>query len=662
MTHPEYPTLFSPIKIGNVVYKNRIFQAPATPHLLQTDEPYPTDAYRAYYVEKARGGTASVTIAGHDMNSLAPFRPGWHNLDLRQTTYHRYWQKCVDQIHYYGAKASIELLAFFYSGWTGGKKGEGEHFFYSVDGTPGPDGSERPMLTREAMEAIAEDYANVAEQAVAVGFDSILIHGGHGLVINRFMSPLFNHRIDEFGGSFENRCRFPMMILDAIRKRVGHKILIEYRISGCELADEVGYPNADKQLKPEDIAEFLRMAGDRIDIAHISAGNMSIPGTEAIMHPTIFHKPGQNARFARKIKELGVPQPVLTLGAFQDPKFIEETLATGGADLVAMARGTIADPEMPEKARHGQEDEIIPCIKCFHCLEYSKPTTKAFACSVNPTVGRENQLKDLIPESTTPKKVIIIGGGPSGMEAAIIAAKRGHDVTIYEKADRLGGKLVFSEQVSFKYDLAKFMNYQINLVKKLGIKVLLNTEATPELIEAQKADWVLAAVGANAFVPPIPGTDGPNVMIAEECYKHIDEIGERVVLIGGGEVGCETALALAEKGKKVSVIEMLPELCPETFHLTRGVMLGKMEKCVDIYTGARCSGITTEGVSFVDKDGNEQFVPCDVVVMSSGMRPRQDLAESFRMTAPDFMPIGDCVIAKNVRTATRMAFDAATRI
>ena len=327
-----------------------------------------------------------------------------------------------------------------------------------------------------------------------------------------------------------------------------------------------------------------------------------------------------------------------------------------------MARGTIADPEMPEKARHGQEDEIIPCIKCFHCLEYSKPSTKVFACSVNPTVGRENQLKDLIPETTTPKKVVIIGGGPSGMEAAIIAAKRGHDVTIFEKADRLGGKLVFSEQVSFKYDLAKFMNYQINLVKKLGIKVVLNTEATPELIEAQKADWVLAAVGANAFVPPIPGTDGPNVMIAEECYKHIDEIGERVVLIGGGEVGCETALALAEKGKKVSIIEMLPELCPETFHLTRGVMLGKMEKCVDMYTGARCTGITTEGVSFVDKDGNEQFVPCDVVVMSSGMRPRQDLAESFRMTAPDFMPIGDCVIAKNVRTATRMAFDAATRI
>ena len=371
----------------------------------------------------------------------------------------------------------------------------------------------------------------------------------------------------------------------------------------------------------------------------------------------------QNARFARRIKELGVPQPVLTLGAFQDPALIEETLATGGADFVAMARGTIADPEMPEKARHGQEDEIIPCIKCFHCLEYSNPKTRSFACSVNPTVGRENQLKDLIPESTTPKKVGIIGGGPSGMEAAIVAARRGHDVTIFEKADRLGGKLVFSEQVSFKYDLAKFLHYQMKLVEKLGVKVRLNTEATPEMIEAEKFDWVLAAVGANAFVPPIPGTDGKNVMIAEECYKHIDEIGEKVVLIGGGEVGCETALALAEKGKKVSIIEMLPELCPETFHLTRGVMLGLMnDQGIAQYTSARCTGITDKGVAFVDKDGNEQFVEADVVVMSSGMRPRSDLAESFHMTAPDFAAIGDCVEAKNVRTSTRTAYDAAIRI
>ena len=642
----QYPHMFSPITIGGVTFKNRIWSAPAGAHLLYGKEGYPNDHVVAYYANKARGGSANITVSAQNMDIYQEYDNVHAHENIFDSENHRFWNHLTDAIHFYGAKASLELLGFSYHG----RNYKGELVNYSVNGEEGTQ-----ILDKAAMESIASIYADAAENALKCGFDMILIHGGHGLILSQMLSPKFNTRTDEFGGCLANRAKFPIMILDAIRARVGKKLLIEYRISGSELG-------GDDCFTPDDCVAFLEMVQDKIDIAHISAGSF-FTDTEHIMHPNNFLLPGHNTYLAEYVKKSGkIHIPILTLGAYQQPKDIEAALAAGKADIVAMARGTIADAALVNKSRKGKEDEIIPCIKCFHCLEYSKPSTKAFACSVNPTVGRENQLKDLIPETTTPKKVVIIGGGPSGMEAAIIAAKRGHDVTIFEKADRLGGKLVFSEQVSFKYDLAKFMNYQINLVKKLGIKVVLNTEATPELIEAQKADWVLAAVGANAFVPPIPGTDGPNVMIAEECYKHIDEIGERVVLIGGGEVGCETALALAEKGKKVSIIEMLPELCPETFHLTRGVMLGKMEKCVDMYTGARCTGITTEGVSFVDKDGNEQFVPCDVVVMSSGMRPRQDLAESFRMTAPDFMPIGDCVIAKNVRTATRMAFDAATRI
>lgn len=657
--HDRYPNLFSPITVGGVTYKNRIFQAPATPIVLQQDETYPTEQYTEYYCEKARGGSANVCVAGHIMNPNGLAVPGFSNLDLRDPSKTKYWAQFVDKIHYYGAKCSIEFLSFMYSGWTGGKKGQGDHFFWSINGEIGPDGQERPAFTREALEAIAEDYANCAEIAMKVGFDGLLIHGGHGLVLHRFMSPLWNKRTDEFGGSFENRCRFPLMVLDKIRERVGRKMVIEYRISGSELADICGFPNAEDQFTPEDVAAFLNLAGDRIDIAHISAGNMSIPRAEAIMHPTIFGQPANNAYLARKIKEIGVPQKVLTLGAFLEPQLMEDTLASGGADIIAMARGTIADPQLPNKAREGHEDEVIPCIKCFNCLDHSRQLL--YRCGVNPTVGREKFLNDHPRGSVQPRRIAVIGGGPSGMAAAIYAAQLGHVPTIFEKSDHLGGKLVPASTASFKYDLKRFLEYQKHMVEKLGITVKLNTEATPELIAQEGYDVVLPAVGSQAFLPPITGIQGKNVLIAEECYGKADTLGQNIVIIGGGEIGCETALYLKEQGKNVTVIEMLPELAPETFHLTRDIMLWRMEE-VTSFTGAACKEITETTVRFLDKDGQEQVIPCDTAIISAGMRPRAALAESFRDAAPHFRAIGDCTIAKNVRTATQTAFDAVMTI
>ena len=652
----KYPHLFSPLTVGNVTYKNRIFQAPATPLVIQQDEQYPTEEYIEYYCEKARGGTANVCVAGHMMDPTGPSLPGWHNINLRNPAVRRYWAQFTDRIHSYGAKVSIEFLCFTYHGWTGGKKGEGTPFIWSISGEPGPDGSERPAFTKEALEAIAEDYANCAEIALQVGFDGILIHGGHGIVLHRFLSPMWNKRTDEFGGSFENRARFPLMILDKIRERVGKKLIIEYRISGSELADICEYPNPEEQLGPEDVARFLNMAGDRIDIAHISAGNMSIPHSEAIMHPTIYAKPANNAYLAKKIKEIGVPQPVLTLGAFLEPELMEETLARGEADIIAMARGTIADPQLPNKARTGKADEIIPCIKCFNCLDHSRQLL--YRCGVNPTVGREKFVLDHPYRGTGSRKFAIIGGGPAGMAAAIYAAQLGNVPTIFERDDHLGGKLVAASTASFKYDLRRFMNYQIHMVEKLGIDVRLNTEATPEMIKAEGFDVVLSAVGAQAFLPPIPGIDGKTVMIAEEAYEKLESLPENIVIIGGGEIGCETGLALKEAGKNVTIIEMLPELAPETFHLTRDIMLWRVGKELTAFTGAACKEITDTSVRFADKDGNEQTIPADCVIISAGMRPRAAQAEAFRDAASEFRAIGDCTIAKNVRIATQTAYDA----
>ena len=329
-----------------------------------------------------------------------------------------------------------------------------------------------------------------------------------------------------------------------------------------------------------------------------------------------------------------------------------------------MARGTISDAYVPDKALHDKADEIIPCIRCFHCLDYGRNT--AFACSVNPTVGREYRLKLLEEKPTARKKVVIVGGGPAGMEAAIVAAQRGHDVTLLEKADHLGGKLVFSRQTEFKKDLMKFMDYQIHMVEKLGVQVRLNTEATPELVASLEPDAVLAAVGADPIVPPIPGVDGKNVITAEQCYEKGlkgEDMGDHIAVLGGGLVGCETALYLSMYlGKRVTLIEMTRAIAQEEYSIPRQALVEHMNEYVTYYCGVRCTGITQQGMEVADSFGNTALIEADTVVLAAGMRARSQQAEQFRGLSLFFEPIGDCVVAKNVRGATRSGYDAASRL
>jgi 2,4-dienoyl-CoA reductase-like NADH-dependent reductase (Old Yellow Enzyme family)/thioredoxin reductase len=656
MYQSKYPHIFTPIKIGNVVFKNRIWSTPGGVHLLYGRESYPNEHAADYYYAKARGGAACITYSAQNMDFEQPYDPVHAAENILQYESHRFFSEFTAGIHACGAKVSLELLAFAYHG----HDHQGNLITYSVNGDPDMEGNPTVKFTKDALTAIAKTYGDVAEAALACGFDMLCIHAGHGLCMSQFLSKFANRRDDEFGGSLENRMRFVDMVLDEIHARVGRKLLIELRISGDEMFKEPGMG-----YKVEDCIEMLKHIQDKIDIAHISNG-MFFSGTGNITHPTEFLPEGVNAYLAKAVKACpDIHIPVLTLGAFQNPEAVEQILADGTADLVGMTRGLISDAARVNKWRDGKEEDCIPCIRCIHCLDYSR--APIFSCSVNPTVGRESRLPQFCEPAGAPQKVVIIGGGPAGMQAAMQCADRGHDVTIVERAPQLGGKLVFSQQVSFKSCLAAFMNYQITQVKKKGVKVLLNTEATPESIAAMEPDVVLSAVGADAVLPPIPGIDGSNVVTAEKAYELVKagkDLG-KVAVLGGGLVGCETALHLTlDKGYagKVTLVEMTDEVARDEMHLTRDAMIDRMNDTMTYHVNATCTGISADGLTFKDKDGNEQKVEADTVIVAAGMRPRLDEAMSFAGCGRVWEQIGDCITPSNVRNAVRTGFDAANRI
>ncbi len=649
MAERSYPHMLSPVRIGGVEFRNRVWSATAAMFLLMDDTRNITDETVAYYRRKAAGGTACVTVSAQDMDLWAPPNPYHGNLNILDVSSHDSWRALTAAIHEEGARASLELLAFGYSL----PDPDGRPVRYGVMGGRG----ER-ALDREAMERIAALYGSAAACARDCGFDAVLVHGGHGLPLGQMISSAFNRRTDEFGGSLENRARFPLMILDAIQERVGRDLLIEYRISGDE------YSGADGNFGIEECAAFLKLVQDRIDIAHVSAGGFAT-GTDDLMAPSQFEDAGRNVYLAEAIKaDPDIHLPVLTLGALQMPDDIERVIAEGKADLVAMARGTIADPCVVRKAASGRADEVIPCIRCFHCLDYGRASE--LACSVNPTVGREVGLPaaDDVEPAEVSKRLVVVGGGPAGMQAAITARRRGHEVVLLEKGDRPGGTLALFDGVPFKRDLCSFRDYLIRMVGRLGVDVRLGCEATPELVAAFSPDAVIAATGASYLRPDVPGINGENVITASDVYRAGEKLeGDSFVVIGGGETGCETGVYLAETLGKgtVYVTKRGGEFAPSAGPIARGALMKHLQKsCLPVArTHVR---EVREGSVIAEQAGYSYELPADKVVLACGMEPNADAAARLDCGSWELHVIGDCAKVGSVRTAVRQGFDAAMEI
>ena len=634
----KIPKALTPVRIGNVLLKNRIVSAPTTMHSLSNGELYPTEDAISFFESRARAGVGMVTVAGLKVGKDVTDDGQNTAWDVNQPNHRNKLMELVERVHFYGAKISMELIGIFPEGYT------------VSDGCSIMGWATGHEITREAMEAFKEEWAQAAADLVDCGFDAILIHSGHSVPLAQFLSPLTNKRTDEYGGSTENRCRYLIEILDAIRARVGNKLLIEVRISGTEF--EEGGIDLDEGIR---IGELIQ---DHLDILQVSAG-MHNPKWMTWVHPCGFRPPMPNVYVAEAFKKSGkIHVPIVTLGAIDSLESAESIIEDGKADLVTMARSLIADPELIHKGMAGKTEDVTPCIKCMRCHD-STVYGHHFQCAVNPTAGLEASLKKLVQEPAVCKKVAVIGGGPAGMKAACVAADRGHQVTLFEAADRLGGMLHYAGYFSFKYPVKDYMNWLIGQVNKRPIDVKLGTKATPETVQGY--DAVLVAIGAEPLILPVPGVE--QAKIAIQTLGHEDTLGNEVILIGGGQVGCETALHYAKLGKKVTVMEMQSELAPDASTTGRNELMTEIaaEPNFIPLTGAKCVSLTATSVTY-EKDGKQETITADSVVLSAGMKAKTQEADSFIGTALDFAEIGDCVRARTVEYATKEAYYAAVNL
>ena len=634
----QYPNALSPIRIGNVVFKNRITSAPSTMHSMSNGELYPTEDAISFFEERARAGVGMVTVAGIKVGKDVQDDGAMTAWDVNAPNHRNKLMELVERVHFYGAKISMELIGIFPEGYT------------VSDGCSIMGWGEGHEITREAMDEFKNDWVDAAEKLADCGFDAILIHSGHSCPLAQFLSPLTTKRTDEYGGSTENRCRYLIEILDAIRARVGKRLLIEVRISGTEF--EEGGIDLDEGIR---IGEQIQ---DHLDILQVSAG-MHNPKWMTWVHPCGFRPPMPNIYVAEAFKKSGkFHVPIVTLGAIDSVDSAEEIIADGKADMVTMARSLIADPELIKKCVAGHRDDVTPCIKCMRCHD-STVYGHHFQCSVNPTAGLEHSISHLVQPVESIKKVAVIGGGPAGMKAALVAAERGHSVTLFEKDSKLGGMLHKAGYFSFKYPVKDYMNWLIAQVEKHSIEVKLNTAANAETVKGY--DAVIVAIGAEPFILPVPGVE--QAKIAIDVLGHEETLGDSVIVIGGGQVGCETALHLAKLGKKVTVVEMQSDLAPDASTTGRNelmVEIGKERNFVPL-TGARCLSVTDKSVTYA-KDGKEETISADSVILCAGMKPKAQEADGFFGSADSVTEIGDCVRARTVEWATKEAYYAAINL
>lgn len=647
----RYPHLFSPIKVGPLTLKNRIEAAPVNISNLPMSG-YPTAENIAIFEGKAKGGAAIVHM-------------GECRIDLKTGISHKlcialddpevlpYLHAATDAIKKHNAFAAVELIH-------PGTRANPEYYdgpIWGPSAGPGHLGKDYSELDQATIDYIVERFGDAAEMAKLGGVDLVMIHAGHGWLLHQFLSPLNNRRTDKYGGSLENRARITMEVIANIRKKCGEDFPIEVRMSGTEIVEG--------GLTLQDQIEFAKLLDGKVDLIHVTSGTFHVPSTNQHMIPNGFLPQGCNVYLAEAIKKEMKHTPVVTVGALGDPELMESIIAEGRADIVALARPLLADPELPNKLKAGKADQVSPCLRCMACISesfvpYVRYCSRIRRCPSNPTAYKEIPASQ-VKKAEQPKKVLVIGGGPSGMEAAAELAERGHHVILCERENELGGAMRHAKYVPFKQKVDQLMHVMIRRLERSGAEIRLHTAATPTLVESLHPDVIVAALGAKAKKPEVAGAE--HAIIAEDALQRIDSLGQNVAIVGGGLVGCELALQLGMTGRTVHLLSRKKEVCRDAAYLYREGLLMELKKVpVKIYNEAECTAITSEGITVRNADAREYTLLADTVIWAGGYLPMEDEAEQFRTLAYDFWKIGDCAQVRKIYNARREGYNAGSNI
>jgi len=610
--------LFEPIAIRGMTLKNRVIMPP-----MQVSLGFRSARAQAYFAERARGGVAAIITPATSVDSFI-FDDAWGRAG-GAARFINGAGLLVKAVHGAGAKVGIQL-------WHGNylPQGIGMADTRGQPVAPSPTKGMRE-LTVDEIHSIVLRFALAAVGAKLAGFDFVELHGAHGYLLSQFFSPAFNHRTDEYGGSFAGRTRFGLECISTTRAAVGEDYPIFFRVGAWE--------DMAEGIKTDEAVQFaseLEKAG--ADVIDVSVGHLEEPGLEVSPGPD---KPmGTFAHLAEAVKKK-VKIPVAAVGRINTTEAAEGILAEGKADLVAVGRQLIADPLWPNKVAGGHIEDIVPCISCNVCLDTAFSAGE-LKCSVNASLGKEAEYA--LRPAEKKKKIVVIGGGPAGMEAARTAALRGHKVVLVDKQKELGGQLLLASVAPHKEVISSLNKYMAGQLKKAGVQVLLGQEATVKSIKAMNPEVVVLAAGSIPSVPDIPGSRRDNVVLASDVLAGRKQVGNRVVVIGGELVGCETADFLAQKGKTVTVMRRGAEMAAAMNRQARENLLARLRRNkVTMLTGVRYEEITDRGLAITDKERRRQNIEADTVVLATGAVPSTELAAELKHQNVTVLPIGDCV-------------------